>query len=258
LIDLHVHALAGIDDGPPTLDSAVSLAVAAAEDGTGTLVATPHVSDRYPNTPESIATAAAALRTRLEAERVGVSVLTGAEIAIERLATLDDAALDALTLGAGPYLLIESPLRSSAGDVEGPLTRLLAAGRRVVLAHPERSPAFHRDPQLLGQLVGSGVLTSVTAAAITGAFGKTVRRFSEGMHDEGLIHNLASDAHDVGTRPPTLTEALAQIAKASGEAWEEWLVEIVPEAVLGGHPIPAAPRRPVPPRHRLRRLLRRG
>jgi len=258
VIDLHVHALAGIDDGPATLDEAVIFARAAHEDGTRTLIATPHVSHRYPNTPDSIATAVAALRTRLEEERVGVELLTGAEIAIERIAALDDAALDALTLGAGPYLLIESPLSVSAGDIGAPIARLLAAGRRVVLAHPERSPTFHREPELLGHLVGSGVLTSVTASAFAGTFGKTARRFSERMLEEGLVHNVASDGHDAGARPPRLSEGLAHVRRVSGEAWGDWLVRIVPEAVLAGDPIPAAPRRTVPQRHGLGRLLRRS
>jgi protein-tyrosine phosphatase len=258
LIDLHVHALAGIDDGPPTLDAAVALARAAAAGGTATLMATPHVSDRYPNTPDSIAKAAIALRARLESERVGVSLITGAEIAIERLATFDDAALDALALGSGPYLLIESPLRASAGDLEPPLTRLLAAGRRVVLAHPERSPAFHREPQLLARLAGSGVLTSVTASALTGRFGKTARRFAERMLDEGLIHNLASDAHDATSRPPALAPGLALVAAAAGHSLPEWLTRTVPQAILDGDPIPAPPPRTPTRRPVLRRLLGRG
>lgn len=258
MIDLHVHALAGIDDGPQTLDDAVAVATAASAAGTRTLVATPHVSDRYPNTPESIGSAAAALQERLRSKRIEVSLVTGAEIAIERLQALDDQALDALTLGDGPYLLIESPLRASAGDVDMPLRRLLAEGRRVVLAHPERSPTFHREPDLLAHLVALGVLTSVTAAAFTGRYGKTARRFSERMLEEGLVHNLASDGHDLRSRTPVLTDGLARVAMSSGRALEDWLVQTVPEAVLAGSPIPAPPPRSAPRRSALRRLLRRA
>jgi protein-tyrosine phosphatase len=255
VIDLHVHALSGIDDGPPTLADAVALAKAAHEDGTRTLVATPHVSERYPNTPDTIDAAAAALRQRLRTEGVAISIVTGAEIAVDRLPTLDDAALARLTLGAGPYLMIESPLRASSGDIEGPLLHLLSEGHRVVLAHPERSPTFHREPLLLGRLVGLGILTSVTAAAFTGAFGRTVHRFAERMLGEGLVHNVASDAHDVGTRPPIIADAVAQIGSAPSDPWRDWVLRAVPEAVLGGDPVPAAPHAPALPRRGLRRLL---
>jgi protein-tyrosine phosphatase len=255
VIDLHVHALAGIDDGPGTLESAIALVSGASEHGTTVLVATPHVSDRYPNTPGSIAAAAAALGERLRTEQLGVSLLAGAEIAIERVPTLDPDALDALALGTGPYLLIESPLRPSAGDVEAPLSGLLAEGRRLLLAHPERSPTFHRDPHLLARLVAMGILTSVTAASFTGRFGKDVRRFSERMLDEGLIHDIASDAHDATSRPPGLTDGLARISAAAGPALAEWLVRTVPQAILDGDPIPAPPRRTSARRPAIRRLL---
>src|SRR5581483_3921915 len=55
VIDLHFHALPGIDDGPPDLESAVALARTAAGTGATAVVATPHVSWEYPNTARQIA-----------------------------------------------------------------------------------------------------------------------------------------------------------------------------------------------------------
>ena len=43
MIDLHFHCLPGIDDGPASLEDAVALCRAAAEEGVESLVATPHV-----------------------------------------------------------------------------------------------------------------------------------------------------------------------------------------------------------------------
>src|SRR3954454_21816068 len=55
LIDLHFHALPGVDDGPADEAAAVALARAAADAGTDTIVATPHRSRRWPTEPERIA-----------------------------------------------------------------------------------------------------------------------------------------------------------------------------------------------------------
>ena len=55
---------------------------------------------------------------------------------------------------------------------------LLARGHRVLLAHPERCPAFQRDPARLERLVDAGVLVQITAGSMTGGFGSTVRRFT--------------------------------------------------------------------------------
>ena len=48
MVDLHCHLLPGLDDGPRTLEEAIALCRAAADDGTRTLVATPHVNGDYP------------------------------------------------------------------------------------------------------------------------------------------------------------------------------------------------------------------
>jgi protein-tyrosine phosphatase len=259
VIDLHVHVLPAVDDGPATLDDAVALVAAASQAGTRVMAATSHVSGEHPNGPARLAAARAELEAALAGAGVGVTIAAGAEIAIERLPGLSDADLDALSLGGGPYLLVESPLEPSVGDIEGPLLDLLDRGRRIVLAHPERSPVFQRDPRLLGSLSARGAYTSVTAASFTGRFGKTVRRFTERLLEEGLVHNVASDGHDLRSRSPVMTEGLERVTQAAGAARTRWFTEVVPEAILAGAPVPAPPRQQARPRG-MRRLIaaRRG
>ena len=43
--DLHSHILPGIDDGPSTMEESIEMARLAYEDGTRTIVATPHNRD---------------------------------------------------------------------------------------------------------------------------------------------------------------------------------------------------------------------
>lgn len=47
MIDLHFHALPGIDDGPPTVEDSVELVEAARRAGTRVVVATPHIDFRH-------------------------------------------------------------------------------------------------------------------------------------------------------------------------------------------------------------------
>ena len=51
MIDLHSHVLPGIDDGPAAIEGSLAFARAAVDAGITEIVATPHVSSRYPNTP---------------------------------------------------------------------------------------------------------------------------------------------------------------------------------------------------------------
>jgi protein-tyrosine phosphatase len=238
VIDLHSHVLPGIDDGPDSIDGSLELARAAAAGGTRTLLATPHVSWRYPNDGATIARLVDELNERLRAEQIALEVRAGAEIAMTRLADIDADELSRLGLGGGQWLLVEPPFTPVLTGLDSILLDLQRRGHRILLAHPERCHAFHRDRELLESLVRSGVLTSVTAGSLVGQFGGDVRRFALGLARDGLIHNVASDAHDHVQRPPSIAAELEQagLAPLAG-----WLTREVPAAILSGGEIPPRP-----------------
>ena len=218
-IDLHCHVLAGIDDGPDSLEGSVALARAAVAAGTTIVVATPHVSSRYQNDPSTITARVDELNRRLIAEGVPLQVLCGAEIALARLAHIEPDGLSGLTLGAGRSLLVEAPFAPSVNGLDSLISDLQRQGYRVVLAHPERCGAFHRDRGALESLVHGGALTSITAGSLVGRFGARVRRFALGLVRDQLVHNVASDAHDSTLRPPGIAAELRQAGIASLAAW---------------------------------------
>ncbi len=259
MIDLHCHVLPGIDDGPPTMGHSLALARASAASGTGLIVATPHVDGTYYNDSEGIAAGVAAVNGQLASEGVPLEVVAGAEVAISRALELPDDELVRLRLGSGPYLLIEAPLSPAVGDIDQMLFNLQVNGHQLVLAHPERSPLFLRRPERLAELVARDVLCSITAGSIAGRFGQTVRRFTLSMLREGLVHNVASDAHDTVRRPPGVRVELeaAERDVPGISARIEWFTAQVPAAILSGERLPPAP--PLPERRpgMLARLRRR-
>jgi protein-tyrosine phosphatase len=231
MIDMHCHVLAGIDDGPETIEGSVALARASAETGTRTIVATPHVSWRYDNDSATIARLVEETSAAVAAAGVKLNLVAGAEIAMTRAADLAAEELSALTLGGGQWLLVECPFTPAAIGLDTLVFELQDEGYRVVLAHPERCPAFHRDPQMLEQIIHGGVLASITAGSLVGRFGGTVERFALGLVDAELIHNVASDAHDPEQRRPGMADELEQ---AGLGPLREWLTEEVPGAILAG------------------------
>jgi protein-tyrosine phosphatase len=230
--------LPGIDDGPETIEGSVELARAAVAAGARALVATPHVSWTYPNDPDTIAARVEELRARLNAEGIPLELHAGAEIAMTRLVDMRTEDLLPLRLGGGDWLLVEPPFSPTVTGL-GPLVfDLQRRGHRILLAHPERCPAFHREPEMLREFVSEGVLTSVTAGSLAGRFGGEVRRFALKMARERLIHNVTSDAHDTVRRPPGV---VAELRQAGLGPLEEWLIEEVPAAILSGGEIPPRP-----------------
>jgi protein-tyrosine phosphatase len=238
VIDLHCHVLPGIDDGPATMARSLALARAAADAGVSTLVTTPHVSWRYPNDSETIAGLAAELDRRLVEDGVALELRAGAEVAMTQLGEIAPGELARLHLGGGEWLLLEPPFTQVIGAIEEIVAVLQRRGHRVLIAHPERCPAFHREPGLLASLVRGGALTSVTAGSLVGRFGTVPRRFALQMVDEHLVHNVASDAHDLPGRAPGMAAELEQAGMAP---LADWLTQAVPAAILDGGQIPPRP-----------------
>jgi protein-tyrosine phosphatase len=246
VIDLHCHILPGIDDGPETIDEAVELVRAAAATGMKTIVATPHVSPRYPNDSGLIADGVAVVRAGLLAAGITVDVRPGAEIAIPQIVDLVAGELDRLSLDGGEWLLIESPFKTPVESLPAVLGALGRMGHRIVLAHPERCPGFHRRPDVLEALIRDGdMLGSVTAGSLVGQFGHDVLEFALWMARSGLIHNVASDAHDCLRRPPGIAEAMQDAGLGDHI---ELLAHDVPHAILTGGPLPDVPRALLPAR----------
>ena len=258
MIDLHSHVLPGIDDGPAEAEGSLALARLAADAGTTQLAATPHVTWEIPTSAATVAAGVRALQAELDAAGIALRLRTGGELAISRATELDDAELRGLRLGGGEWLLAECPLSSSASGFEGLLRHLQTRGHRILLAHPERSPVLQREPGRLQALVDAGMLCSITAGSLTGRFGSTVQRFTFDLVEAGLVHNVASDAHDAGRRPPGMAAALVQADEALPGLADraQWLCDEVPRAILDGGPVPRPPGET--PRRRRRGWLRRA
>ncbi len=256
MVDLHAHVLAGVDDGPATAGEALAVARAAAAAGTRVLVATPHVNARYDPSPGEVAERVEALRAVLAAEEVALDLATGAEIAHQRLDDLDDDRLRAHSLGGAGMLLLECEPPASR-DVEADVADLLSRGHGVLLAHTERCRIFRQEPAAVARLVAAGAHVSVTAASFTGAFGEPARRFAAALLQAGLVHAIASDAHDARVRVPDAAAGARAISRRmrGAAAWHRWLTDAAPAAMLAGAPLPPPPGPPPQPRSFLGRLM---
>ncbi|MEZ0285148.1 MAG: CpsB/CapC family capsule biosynthesis tyrosine phosphatase, partial [Thermoleophilia bacterium] len=164
MIDLHAHLLPGLDDGPASLAASVEMARAAHEAGIGTVVCTPHMSERYPTEPGAVVEAVRLLAEALEAAGVALEVVPGAEIALPHVARIDDDELRQASLGGGGRcLLLEMPFQGWPLTLPALLADLEIRGYGVIIAHPERAEAIQRAPDRMRDLVGRGALVQLTA-----------------------------------------------------------------------------------------------
>jgi protein-tyrosine phosphatase len=241
LIDLHSHILPGVDDGARTMDEAVEIARAALGDGIDAIAATPHVRDDYPTSPEAMEERVVEVRVALAEAGVALELLTGGEVAIDRLDRLEPDDLRRFGLGGNPsYLLVEFPYFGWPLDLADRLFRLQLVGITPVLGHPERNADVQSSPKRLERIVESGTLIQLTAASLDGRLGRQPRETGLQLVELGLAHLIASDAHHPGIR----TVGMAAAAEAVGdEALARWLTEEIPRAIVDDTRLPERPER---------------
>ncbi len=239
MIDIHTHVLPEIDDGASSLDEAVSMCRAAATDGCTAVVATPH--QRHEAWWNADLGRLESLRRRVQAA-VGpeLRVLPGAEIRVGDglLSALDRwPTAEVLSLAGSRYLLIEFSRHQPDPDPAGLVHELVVGGWRPILAHPEEMHWLAEDLGTLHRLVALGATLQLTAASVTGRYGRKTQDRAHRLLDEGLVHFVASDTHDTSTRPPGLSEASSEIARRWGDAVARLLTVTNPRAVLGNQPL---------------------
>jgi protein-tyrosine phosphatase len=241
MIDIHHHCLPGVDDGPRELSEAAEMCAAAAEEGIETIVATPHVlRGRWP------AFSRRELESRLTElqERVGETprLLLGSEYFFSHdMAEVLNAGTAVLPLAAGRYVLLELPANSVPPLFNQPLYRAQLDGWLPILAHPERNTVFQSSPEMLAALIEHGLRVQITATSLTGAFGPQARHAAETFLRGGMVHFVATDAHNNDKRPPRIKDALAALRSIVGETAAQALTVENPRAVIENRPLPYEP-----------------
>ncbi|MGC9317373.1 MAG: tyrosine-protein phosphatase [Armatimonadota bacterium] len=241
MIDLHNHILryvVPVHRTEPDIDTAITMARIAAEDGVRVIVSTPHLrpSELGTGLPEIVQLmhdGVERLNELLSEHGIDVRVVGGAEIALcEGLA---DLARDGLlpALGGGDHLMIELPVAGYAAYAEQALFELQLAGFTPVIAHFERmaiSPAAEARPE---ELVARGIKLQVNAGSFCGVGGRDVARLARRLVGDGLVSGLGSDAHDPEEKPPLLTRCRRAVDRAGGRGTFERLTWEEPLGIIG-------------------------
>jgi protein-tyrosine phosphatase len=72
----------------------------------------------------------------------------------------------------------------------------------------------------------------ITAGSLTGRFGRRPQYWAKRMVAEGLVHILATDAHNCSSRPPLLAEGARAAAELVGSMEATHMVETRPRGIL--------------------------
>lgn len=221
MIDLHCHLLPGLDDGPRDIGEAVAMCRHAVEQGITHAITTPHIHvGRWDNGADSIGDAVARLRDALAEAGIALQLGFAGEV------RLSDQLPAQLARGDIPFygevdgfrvMLLEFPHGHIPPGGDKLAAWLLSQGIRPLIAHPERNKQVMRSVDSIYPFVEAGCWLQVTGGAVCGAFGDAALATAHHLLREDLVAVVASDAHNLGARPPVLRDAYEVVARSYGE-----------------------------------------
>jgi len=248
MIDIHCHLLPGLDDGPKSLEVALSMARLAVKGGIHTTICTPHWHPMaYPNHRETILEACNIFASELEKAKIPLDVRPGCELSLDTSLEEGISKGSLLTLNdGGRWILLELPSEILPPRLEDYFWYLQGCGYYIIIAHPERHPGLQSDPMRLYRWVKMGIFIQVTASSLLGRMGPKVTAFCRQLLTHRLIHFLGSDAHGIKWKRPILAPAVRVAEDILGQETALRLVTSHPKAVLKGKPLSLDGYQPIP------------
>jgi protein-tyrosine phosphatase len=201
MLDLHCHILPGVDDGPASLEEALTMARFCVQDGITHVTATPHCHRHLRLLRGDILPHVARFNAALAAAGLPLTVLPGSEVQVtdSEAYRRDFEAGLYCHLGDGrAFTLLEfnwdaKRYPADAAELVGWLRR---RGVRPIVAHPERHGFFHDEPARLRALVEAGAWLQVTVDSLLGNHGPAPRAAGEELVGAYPAIVLATDAHN--------------------------------------------------------------
>ncbi len=237
MIDLHCHILPGIDDGAAELADSVDMARQAAEDGIEAICATPHIRHDHDVHIQEVEDRVADLGAELERRGVPVSVIAGGEVAENVIEGLEADELRRVTLGDGPWVLLEPAFGPLSDSLHLRVRHLAERGYRSLIAHPERHLS-EAHGERLAALVREGALVQATADFF---LREETAPYMLELAQRGLVHVLGSDSHSARIgRPVHLSAALEVLGEVELlRPHLDWIDELAPAAIVRGEELEA-------------------
>ncbi len=194
---------------------------------------TPHIQPGvYDNTGPGIKVEVAKLQAELDKAKIPLVLVTGADVHIAPDLVEGLKSGQVLPLGNSRYFLLEPPTGVVPPRFEAFVFNVLNSGYVPIITHPERLAWIESQYEMIARVVRSGVWTQLTAGSILGQFGRHARHWSLRLLEDGLVHIIASDAHNTGRRTPVLSPAFKAVEQQFGRGEAVHLVVTRPTGIL--------------------------
>ncbi len=239
MVDIHCHILPGMDDGADTMETSVQMAEMAIADGITHVVGTPHANSHFKFEPEIIRQRRDELQAAV-GNRLNLATGCDFHLSFENLQDLEKNP-QKYTINQKNYLLVEFADFSIPPSMDDTMHHLHLIGLSPIITHPERNAMLRTKPERMYRWLHQGSYMQITAQSLLGRFGSAAQKCAEQWLDEDRVHFIASDAHNLKSRPLQLRAAFDAVAGHRGEQVANALFRDNPLAAFEGRSLPYEP-----------------
>ncbi|MBU3015739.1 capsular biosynthesis protein [Poseidonibacter lekithochrous] len=193
--DLHSHLIPEIDDGSKSMEQSIDMIKSLKKLGFKKLITTPHImSHRYPNNRDIILNGLDKVQKELVKQNINMAIEAASEYYYDEHFIELIGKKELLTFGDN-YVLFELSYTTPTFGIEQTVFKLLNAGYKPVLAHPERYTYFSSSLEKYYQLKEIGLEFQINVNSIDNFYGKKSKVAVNYLINNGLVSFVGSDTH---------------------------------------------------------------
>lgn len=197
-LDFHSHILPGIDDGAKDINESLMLAKALKDWGFDRVTCTPHITSKYPNTPQDIMPKFEHLKEELDKSGIGLDIRLSAEYRLVPETWPKVLENNWLMPIEERFILMELPIshREEMGLISPveEFRKIASMGLTPILPHPERY--FYLTEQELSDILDAGGKIQCNYGSYAGLYGEEVRQRAVALQDKGMVSFYGTDLHN--------------------------------------------------------------
>jgi protein-tyrosine phosphatase len=245
--DFHSHLVPGVDDGSRTLEDALDSIERLRAAGIERIVTTPHLdgsltfnAEMFDEVMEIMDGGWERLSTAVAAAHPGLDLRRGHEVKLDHPnIDFSDARM---RLGGGPFILVEWArfhVPPGTGEV---IQRIVAAGYRPIIAHPERYYGLDPELRITEEWRRRGARLQVNHGSLVGQYGDSARTIAFRLLRRGWVDYLSTDFHGRPKLELHLEDARDALLGEEGEEQWSMLTATNPSRLLREEdPLPVPP-----------------
>lgn len=197
-LDFHSHILPGLDDGATDIENAIELVSAMKSWGFERVTCTPHITNKFRNTPETIRPAFELLQEEIDKRNIGLEIRMSAEYRLVPETWPEVLEKNWLMPIEDKYIIMELPIFNPE-DIKDlkPLDefrKVISMGLIPLLPHPERY--FYLSRKELMSFLEAGVRIQCNYGSLAGLYGETAEQNARSLVEEGLVYCYGTDMHN--------------------------------------------------------------